>query len=268
MNDLDRNKANVTAFYRMMFDECRPGEAIELFAGDDYVQHDPQVATGMDRSCAATPRTPRARRSAPPNSTPPPPAPVGPQAPAPRAPRSRTPPRRPRSASIACIRRRTGSSRVRSATPCACRSALFAAMKRIAGRGAASQTASAPAASFFRRFTNGLARTGGTARTSRPGSKTSRARPCALAPASIAAAQRGGDSSARTRPRDACLRNAADPSARTPCRWKLRFSGSMPIVRTSVTDASSFVNAPVSLMAHIRCRRRGRPSPSFPRKSV
>lgn len=232
MNDLDRNKANVTAFYRMMFDECRPGEAIELFAGDDYVQHDPQVATGMDRSCAATPRTPRARRSAPPNSTPPPPAPVGPQAPAPRAPRSRTPPRRPRSASIACIRRRTGSSRVRSATPCACRSALF----------------------------NGLARTGGTARTSRPGSKTSRARPCALAPASIAAAQRGGgDSSARTRPRDACLRNAADPSARTPCRWKLRFSGSMPIMRTSAMDASSFVNAPVSLMAHIRCRRRRRP---------
>lgn len=48
MNDLERNKANVTAFYRMMFDECRPKEAIETFAGNDYVQHNPHVATGKD----------------------------------------------------------------------------------------------------------------------------------------------------------------------------------------------------------------------------
>lgn len=48
MNDLERNKANVAAFYRMMFDECRPREAIETFAGDDYIQHNPHVATGKD----------------------------------------------------------------------------------------------------------------------------------------------------------------------------------------------------------------------------
>lgn len=42
----ERNKANVIAFYRMMFNDCRPREAVELFVGDDYIQHNPHVETG------------------------------------------------------------------------------------------------------------------------------------------------------------------------------------------------------------------------------
>jgi predicted SnoaL-like aldol condensation-catalyzing enzyme len=46
MTDLDRNKANVIAFYELMFNDCKPREAIELYAGADYIQHNPHVATG------------------------------------------------------------------------------------------------------------------------------------------------------------------------------------------------------------------------------
>jgi predicted SnoaL-like aldol condensation-catalyzing enzyme len=46
MTDLDRNKANVIAFYKMMFNDCLPREAVAQFAGDDYIQHNPHVATG------------------------------------------------------------------------------------------------------------------------------------------------------------------------------------------------------------------------------
>ncbi len=46
MADLARNKANVIAFYELMFNDCRPREAIERYAGDDYIQHNPHVASG------------------------------------------------------------------------------------------------------------------------------------------------------------------------------------------------------------------------------
>lgn len=43
---LQRNKATVLAFYDLMFNQSRPAEALELYAGDRYVQHNPHVADG------------------------------------------------------------------------------------------------------------------------------------------------------------------------------------------------------------------------------
>jgi len=43
---LEDNKKNVVAFYDLMFNQCRPAEAIERFAGEQYRQHNPAVADG------------------------------------------------------------------------------------------------------------------------------------------------------------------------------------------------------------------------------
>jgi predicted SnoaL-like aldol condensation-catalyzing enzyme len=48
MSDLARNKENAQAFYDLMFNECSPREAIEQFAGAEYVQHNPEVADGKE----------------------------------------------------------------------------------------------------------------------------------------------------------------------------------------------------------------------------
>lgn len=48
MADPARNKANGVAFYELMFNACRPREAVERYVGDAYVQHNPHVATGKD----------------------------------------------------------------------------------------------------------------------------------------------------------------------------------------------------------------------------
>ena len=45
---LERNKANVTAFYDLMFNQCRPAEAIERYAGAAYRQHNPHVGDGKE----------------------------------------------------------------------------------------------------------------------------------------------------------------------------------------------------------------------------
>ena len=43
MADLERNKANVTAFYDLMFNQCQPAEALARYAGSEYIQHNPHV---------------------------------------------------------------------------------------------------------------------------------------------------------------------------------------------------------------------------------
>jgi predicted SnoaL-like aldol condensation-catalyzing enzyme len=45
---LERNKRNAKAFYELMFNDCRPAEAIAKYAGAEYVQHNPHVADGKD----------------------------------------------------------------------------------------------------------------------------------------------------------------------------------------------------------------------------
>jgi len=46
MHALEQNKAKVVAFYELMFNKCQPAEAIERYAGSDYIQHNPHVANG------------------------------------------------------------------------------------------------------------------------------------------------------------------------------------------------------------------------------
>lgn len=45
---LERNKRNVKAFYDLMFNGCKPAEAIATYAGDSYTQHNPHVADGKE----------------------------------------------------------------------------------------------------------------------------------------------------------------------------------------------------------------------------
>ena len=42
---LDQNKANAIAFYKMAY-EGNPTKAVELFVGDEYIQHNPMVGDG------------------------------------------------------------------------------------------------------------------------------------------------------------------------------------------------------------------------------
>jgi predicted SnoaL-like aldol condensation-catalyzing enzyme len=46
MCDLERNKQNVTAFYDLMFNQCRPAEALACYGGSEYIQHNPHVEDG------------------------------------------------------------------------------------------------------------------------------------------------------------------------------------------------------------------------------
>jgi predicted SnoaL-like aldol condensation-catalyzing enzyme len=44
--DLEHNKRIVQEFYDLMFNACRPAEAIQLYAGEVYIQHNPMVGDG------------------------------------------------------------------------------------------------------------------------------------------------------------------------------------------------------------------------------
>ena len=48
MSDLERNKETVVAFYDMAFNQSLPREAMERYAGVEYIQHNPVVKDGKD----------------------------------------------------------------------------------------------------------------------------------------------------------------------------------------------------------------------------
>lgn len=47
-NQLEQNKQNAQDFYDLMFNQCRPREAVERYVGDEYIQHNPEVGDGKE----------------------------------------------------------------------------------------------------------------------------------------------------------------------------------------------------------------------------
>ena len=45
---IEENKKSAIAFYSLMFNECEPRAAIEKYAGEVYIQHNPHVADGKE----------------------------------------------------------------------------------------------------------------------------------------------------------------------------------------------------------------------------
>ncbi|HEV2843730.1 MAG TPA: nuclear transport factor 2 family protein [Thermoanaerobaculia bacterium] len=43
---LEQNKQNALGFYDLMFNQCKPAEAIERYVGAEYIQHNPHVGDG------------------------------------------------------------------------------------------------------------------------------------------------------------------------------------------------------------------------------
>jgi predicted SnoaL-like aldol condensation-catalyzing enzyme len=48
LDKLEENKKNVMAFYDLMFNQCKPAEAINQYVGDIYIQHNPAVRDGKE----------------------------------------------------------------------------------------------------------------------------------------------------------------------------------------------------------------------------
>lgn len=46
IDTLERNRQNAMSFYDLMFNQCKPAEAIQGYVGDTYIQHNPHVADG------------------------------------------------------------------------------------------------------------------------------------------------------------------------------------------------------------------------------
>ena len=42
----EQNRENAKAFYDLMFNQSKPAEAIDRYVGDEYIQHNPEVADG------------------------------------------------------------------------------------------------------------------------------------------------------------------------------------------------------------------------------
>lgn len=42
----EKNKETAKAFYDLMFNQCKPAEAVEMYVGEEYVQHNPMVGNG------------------------------------------------------------------------------------------------------------------------------------------------------------------------------------------------------------------------------
>ena len=43
---LEQNKKHAQAFYDLMFNQCKPREAVERYVGSEYIQHNPEVGDG------------------------------------------------------------------------------------------------------------------------------------------------------------------------------------------------------------------------------
>jgi predicted SnoaL-like aldol condensation-catalyzing enzyme len=48
MSNASVNTESAMAFYDLMFNQCRPREAVDRYVGADYRQHNPGVADGKD----------------------------------------------------------------------------------------------------------------------------------------------------------------------------------------------------------------------------
>jgi predicted SnoaL-like aldol condensation-catalyzing enzyme len=48
MSSLEQNKDTAKAFYWLMFNDCKPRQAIERYVGEEYIQHNTHVADGKE----------------------------------------------------------------------------------------------------------------------------------------------------------------------------------------------------------------------------
>jgi len=47
-HDLEKNKTAATSFYELMFNQNRPADAVRLYVGASYRQHNPSVGDGQE----------------------------------------------------------------------------------------------------------------------------------------------------------------------------------------------------------------------------